>query len=271
MQLGKVERNLKLRLYKIIFHTDTRAGKLFDEILLGVILLSVALVMLESVSSIKLVYFDILYTLEWVITGLFTIEYLIRIWTTRNGFRYVFSFYGIIDLMSIVPTYLALFIVGSQYFAIIRALRLLRVFRILKLTHYTSAGASILGALNRSRRRIIVFLFAILIVVIVIGSAMYVIEGPEYGYTSIPRSVYWAIVTLTTVGYGDISPHTPMGQFVASCIMILGYSIIAVPTSIVSAEMIRTNRELDKMCPHCNTKGLDSDSKFCKNCGKPLV
>lgn len=261
---------LRLRLYKIIFHTDTPAGKLFDEILLVVILLSVALVMLDSVKSIRENWFSVLFLLEWIITVLFTIEYFLRIWASGNRLKYIFSFYGLIDLLAIIPTYLALFIAGTQYLAIVRALRLLRIFRILKLTHYSSAGAAILDALLRSRKRIAVFLFTILIVVIVIGSAMYVIEGPEYGFTSIPRSAYWAIVTLTTVGYGDISPHTPFGQFLASCIMILGYSIIAVPTSIVSAEMFRADNKPTKRCSYCEAVGLDADSKFCKICGKPL-
>lgn len=261
---------LRLRVYKIIFHTDTRAGKIFDEILLGVILLSVALVMLDSVSAIRQNYLPILFTLEWIITALFTIEYALRIWSSGNRLKYIFSFYGIIDLMAIVPTFLVLFVAGTQYLSIVRALRLLRIFRILKLTHYSTAGAAIIEALLRSRKRIVVFLFAIFIVVIIIGSAMYVIEGPQYGFTSIPRSAYWAIVTLTTVGYGDISPHTAVGQFLASCIMVLGYSIIAVPTSIISTEMVKKDFSTSKFCSHCKSRDLDADSKFCKNCGKPL-
>ncbi|MEZ5104928.1 MAG: ion transporter [Draconibacterium sp.] len=264
-------KELKDKLYEIIFEADTPAGKLFDVVLLVIILLSVALVLLESVPSIRINYFSILRILEWVITIIFTIEYLLRIIIIRKSFRYIFSFYGIIDFLSVVPTYLSVIIVGSHSLVVIRMLRLLRVFRILKLTRYTNAGRSLARAMWASREKISVFIFFVITLVVIIGTIMYMVEGETYGFTSIPRSIYWAIVTLTTVGYGDISPQTPLGQFLASIVMIMGYAIIAVPTGIVTAEMIKpATRTNTQVCPNCLHDRHDDDAHFCKKCGAAL-
>ncbi|MFO7865145.1 MAG: ion transporter, partial [Salinivirgaceae bacterium] len=270
MEKRKRRNRLRLALYKIIFQIDTRAGKIFDEALLFVILLSVALVMLYSVQSIHMAYGDILYAMEWGITIVFTIEYLLRLWVHRRPGRYAFSFFGVIDLLAALPTYFSLIFVGTQYLTIVRALRLLRIFRILKLTKYTQAGSLIMKALHASRQKIVVFLYAVIILVIMIGSLMYTVEGAENGFTSIPRSIYWSIVTLTTVGYGDISPQTELGQFFASIVMILGYAIIAVPTGIVSAEMVKGDREDYKVCNYCKFSSHAKDAAYCKICGHRL-
>lgn len=270
MARKKHDHALQKTIYKVIFHTDTRAGKLFDVILLITILISVLIVMLDSVREVREQYIVFLQSIEWSITIIFSVEYILRIWSHPHPKRYIFSFYGIIDLLAALPTYLALVLAGTHYLAVIRALRLFRIFRILKLEKFTDAGSAIYIALKQSRDRISVFLYSIFIIVIVIGSFMYLIEGPEYGFTSIPRSIYWAIVTLTTVGYGDISPGTNFGQFIASLIMILGYSIIAVPTGIVSAEMARMKLEKQKKCPGCGRHTHDEDADYCKNCGSEL-
>lgn len=262
--------SLKKSLYNIIFYTDTKAGKLFDVALLAAIVIGVLIVMLDSVKEIRDDYHVILHNAEWGITILFSLEYILRILVHPKPRKYIFSFYGIIDLLAAIPTYISLIIVGSHYLAIIRALRLLRIFRILKLSQYLDAGSAIALALKHSRRRIGVFIYAVLIIVIVIGSLMYLIEGPENGFTSIPRSIYWSIVTLTTVGYGDISPGTNFGQFVASLIMILGYAIIAVPTGIVSAELVKANQQITKKCPSCSEENHDKDAVYCKKCGEKL-
>ncbi len=270
MQNKKHDDALRKTAYKVIFHTDTKPGKLFDIILLITIFVSVLVVMLDSVKEIRRDYIDFLYAAEWVITIVFTIEYIVRIIVHPHPRRYIFSFYGIIDLLAALPTYLALVLAGTHYLAVIRALRLFRVFRILKLSKFTDAGSAIASALKNSRSRIGVFLYSIFIIVIVIGSLMYLIEGPEHGFTSIPRSIYWAVVTLTTVGYGDISPGTNLGQFIASLIMILGYSIIAVPTGIVSAEIAKMNKSHQKKCSGCGNSDHDDDADYCKNCGEKL-
>ncbi len=263
--------NLKEKLHKIIFEADTPAGKLFDVVLLFIILLSVVLVMLESVNAIANRYIELLRTLEWVITFIFTIEYILRILIIHRPVRYIFSFFGIIDLLSVIPTYLSLFFVGYQSLIVIRMLRLLRVFRILKLTRYTQAGRTLLRALWASREKISVFLFFILITVVIMGTIMYLIEGETNGFSSIPLSIYWAIVTLTTVGYGDISPATPFGQFIASLIMIMGYAVIAVPTGIITAEIIKpTPSKNTQVCQHCLYDKHDDDAVFCKKCGDKL-
>lgn len=262
---------LKKHLYEIIFEADTPAGKLFDVILLVVILLSVLLVMLESVSSIAAEYLNILRILEWVITIIFTIEYFLRILIVQKPLRYAFSFFGIIDFLSVIPTYLSLFFLGSQSLVVIRMLRLLRVFRILKLTRYTQAGRMLMRAMWASREKISVFVFFVLIIVVIMGTVMYLIEGETNGFKSIPLSIYWAIVTLTTVGYGDISPATPLGQFMASIIMILGYAIIAVPTGIITAEIIKpTPVKNTQVCQKCLFDKHDDDAVFCKKCGEKL-
>ncbi len=260
--------SFKEKLYEIIFEADTRKGRFFDIVLLLVILFSIGLVLLESIPSLRYEYHHILRILEWVVTGIFTAEYIIRIWIVRRPWRYIFSFYGIIDFMAVVPTYLSLLIVGSQSFAVIRVFRLLRVFRILKLTRYTTAGHTLRQAMWASREKISVFIFLVVTLVIIIGTVMYLVEGEASGFTSIPRSIYWAVVTLTTVGYGDISPATALGQFFASIVMLLGYAIIAVPTGIVTAEMMNpTPRKNTQTCPHCLHERHEDDAIFCKKCG----
>ena len=261
-------KSTKDRIYEIIFEAETPTGKFFDVVLLFIILISVILVLLESVPSIASNYLFILRPLEWVITAIFTLEYALRIFIVKKPFRYIFSFYGIIDLLSVIPTYLSLFIVGSHSLVVIRMLRLLRVFRILKLTRYTQAGRTLGRAMWASREKISVFIFLILILVVIIGTIMYLVEGEEHGYTSIPRSIYWAIVTLTTVGYGDISPETSLGQFLASVVMIMGYAIIAVPTGIVTSELIKPTSKLNTtVCNNCLCDSHDDDALYCKKCG----
>ncbi len=264
-------KKIRGKLYEIIFEADTRAGKAFDVVLLFVILFSVLLVMLESVPSIRAKYGHELRVLEWGITAIFTVEYILRILIVGKPFRYIFSFYGIIDFLAVIPTYLSLLIVGSHSLAIIRVLRLLRVFRILKLTRHTQAGRTLVRALWASREKISVFIFFVLTIVVIVGTIMYMVEGESHGFKSIPQSIYWAIVTLTTVGYGDISPETPLGQFLASIVMIMGYAIIAVPTGIVTAEIIKpTAGSNTQVCPNCLHDKHDDDAVFCKKCGRRL-
>ncbi len=262
---------LKNHLYEIIFEADTKKGKFFDVALLVVILISVALVMLESVPVIQQNNQQLLKISEWAITIIFTIEYTMRIIIVKKPFRYIFSFYGIIDFLSVIPTYLSLIIIGSQSLVVIRVLRLLRVFRILKLTRYTQAGKSLARAMWSSRAKISVFVFFVIIIVVIVGTIMYLVEGDGHGFTSIPRSIYWAIVTLTTVGYGDISPETALGQFLASIVMIMGYAIIAVPTGIVTAEIIKPSfRNNTQVCPECLHDSHEDDATFCKKCGSKI-
>ncbi|WP_319591393.1 ion transporter [uncultured Draconibacterium sp.] len=261
----------KEKIYEIIFEADTPGGKLFDVALLFVIIVSVALVLLESVPAIRDNHQQLLRILEWCITIIFSIEYILRIAIVKKPLRYIFSFYGIIDLLSVLPTYIGLVVVGSHSLVVIRILRLLRVFRILKLTRYTEAGRSLAKALWHSREKISVFIFFVTMLVIIIGTVMYLVEGPDQGFTSIPKGIYWAIVTLTTVGYGDISPGTPLGQFLASVVMIMGYAIIAVPTGIVTAEIINPTTEKNtQVCPQCLHPSHDDDAVFCKKCGSRL-
>jgi voltage-gated potassium channel len=265
----------KLRLYNIIYEADTPAGKLFDIVLLILILISVADVMLESVKEFREQYGLALRILDWTITILFTIEYATRIYVLTKPKKYIFSFFGIIDLLSILPTYLSFFIVGSQSLSVIRAIRLIRVFRILKLVRYMGEANSLLRAILSSRVKIFVFLGFVFILTIIVGSIMYVIEGPSAGFHSIPRAVYWAIVTITTVGYGDIAPQTPIGQFIAALMMIVGYGIIAVPTGLITADIAISNskreqQNLNQTCTNCNTKIKDEKAKFCSECGHKL-
>lgn len=260
-------------LYEIIFEADTRAGKLFDVALIGAILASVLVVMADSVASLSNRFGIWLYGAEWVFTVFFSVEYLLRLFCVRRPIRYAFSLLGIIDLLAIIPTYLSLFFPGTQYLIVIRVLRVLRIFRVLKLAHYLGEMNVLTRALVAGRRKITVFLVAVLTLVVVFGSLMYLVEGAENGFTSIPRSIYWAIVTLTTVGYGDISPGTSLGQTLASLIMILGYGIIAVPTGIVTTELGRTSRPRrisTQVCPSCLSEGHDADAVFCKYCGERM-
>ncbi len=264
----------KNRLHEIIYEADTKEGKLFDVVLLIAILASIVLVMLESVESINNEYGELLNISEWAITILFSFEYIFRIISIKKPFKYIFSFYGLIDLLSTLPKYLSLTFVGGHHFAALRALRLLRIFRILKLARYIGASNKLLIALKASKAKIAVFLFFVIILCIILGTVMYMVEGEENGFTSIPTSVYWAIVTMTTVGYGDIAPHTPLGQFIASIIMILGYGIIAIPTGIVSSEITKTNENEvhtnTQSCSHCTAENHKDGAEFCYNCGSKL-
>lgn len=267
---------LKDRLHEIIFEADTREGKLFDILLLLFILGSIVVVMLESVKSISENYETVFFVLEWIFTVFFTIEYFVRLYITRKPIKYATSFFGVIDLLSILPAYLSIIFPATHYLVVIRSLRLLRVFRIFKLFHFMKGGVEIMRGLKASRQKITVFLFFILVVVTIMGSVLYIVEGnANSGFTSIPRSIYWAIVTLTTVGYGDIYPSTELGQFLAACIMILGYAVIAVPTGIVTAEFTRAKTEESEevstqVCRHCAKEGHEPDAEFCKYCGEQL-
>jgi voltage-gated potassium channel len=263
----------RLRVYEIIFEADTWQGKIFDIILLVCILASVVIIILESVLTIRTRFGVELRVVEWIFTGIFTAEYVARVWAVSNKRKYIFSFLGIIDMFSILPTYIAFFFPGAQSLMVIRSLRLLRIFRIFKLSRYIGEGQQLVAALKASQHKITVFLLTVLTSVIIFGTLMYIIEGPEHGFTSIPQSIYWAIVTMTTVGYGDIAPQTALGQTLASIIMILGYGIIAVPTGIVSAEMVQIkSREKisTQVCPHCLGEGHDKDARHCKYCGSIL-
>jgi voltage-gated potassium channel len=263
------------RLFTVIFEHDTPAGKTFDVVVLILIFASLVLVMVQSIPSINALYNKEFIVAEWVITGLFTIEYLLRLAAVKHPGKYAKSFYGIIDILSIIPTYLSVILPHSQYLLVIRSLRLMRVFRIFKLTQFVKEGRTIVLALKASLRRIMVFLIFVMLLSIVLGSVVYVVESPyNPTFNTIPQSIYWCIVTITTVGYGDISPITPLGKFVASLIMLLGYAVIAVPTGIVTVELTRTSREAEKVsgqtCPACSASGHDPDAKFCKFCGSPL-
>ena len=280
------QNNWKEKLHEIIYEADTPAGKLFDIILLLLIITSIILVMLESVEEFAAKYIDFLNAAEWVITILFTIEYVARITVVSQPKKYIFSFYGVVDLLSTIPKYLSFFILGSHSLIAFRALRLMRVFRILKLARYVGESNNLIKALRASRAKIAVFVFFVLIVCVILGAVMYIVEsGQDSGFTSIPRSVYWAIVTLTTVGYGDIAPATALGQLISSIIMIIGYGVIAIPTGIVSVEysknykentqtikkptvkQIRTNTQT---CSNCLETDHDNDANFCKTCGNNL-
>lgn len=263
----------KERLHEIIFEADTRAGKTFDIVLLAIIILSVIVVMLESVEAVHSRYGPILIGLEWFITVLFTIEYFLRIYLVKRSWTYIRSFFGVIDLLSFLPTYIEFLLPGTHYLLVVRIMRLLRIFRVLKMIHYVGEAALLRKSLMASRRKIYIFLFFIMNVTVIIGSVMYVVEGPEAGFSSIPRGVYWAIVTLTTVGFGDITPITPIGQFLASIVMIMGYGIIAVPTGIVTAEISSQKQSSPvstRSCQNCSSEGHDSDAVHCKYCGETL-
>jgi voltage-gated potassium channel len=259
-------------LYTIIFGHTTRAGRTFDLILIGAILISVAAVMLDSVTAIRDRWGPILYAAEWAFTILFTIEYLLRLACHPKPWRYAISFFGIVELLSILPTYLSIILPSSRYLLIIRILRVLRVYRILKLVQYMGEADRLIVALRESRRKISIFFLAVVSLAVILGSGMYMVEGPSNGFTSIPRSVYWAIVTLTTVGYGDVTPHTPWGQALASLVMILGYAIIAVPTSIVTVELTKAHGMSSQRpsCGSCNRAGHAPDARYCKHCGESL-
>ena len=256
----------------IIFGTDTRGGKLFDVVLIVTIILSILMVLMDSVAEYNQKYGEIFHVAELIITLLFTIEYLLRIYCIRRASSYIFSFYGIIDFLALIPTYISLIFPGAEVLSVIRVLRVLRVFRVLKLVQFMGEADLLVQALVASRRKIFVFLFSVLNIVLILGSVMYFIEGEAAGFTSIPRSMYWAIVTLTTVGYGDISPMTNLGQSIAALIMIIGYSIIAIPTGIVTSEINFISKETDKIkCIVCEDKNQQNGTKFCSNCGSKLT
>lgn len=266
--------NWRDKIHEVIFEADTPLGKLFDIGLLVSIALSVLVVMLESVESVNSAYHDELVFLEWYFTIAFTIEYFLRIISVKKSSKYMFSFYGIVDVMAILPTYLSLLFPGIQFLMTVRTLRMIRIFRILKFGQFISEASMLSSALEASMRKISIFLYTVSILVIILGSLMYVVEGETSGFSSIPQSIYWAIVTLTTVGYGDIAPVTPLGKAIASVIMITGYAIIAVPTGIVTVEMNRSSKAKlnvsTQACQHCSLEGHDMDSIYCKYCGEKL-
>ncbi len=268
---AKQRKPWKQRVWRIVFESDTRAGRLFDVVLLWAILGSLAVVVLDSVPDLRL-RFGVWFTAaEWVLTGLFSIEYVLRVWVSPKRKSYVFSVLGLVDLASVLPTYLSAFVPSGHYLLAIRTLRLLRVFRVLKLTRFLAQARMLQTALMRSRDKLVVFLMTVLALVVVIGSLMYLIEGESNGFASIPQSIYWAIVTLTTVGYGDIGPQTGAGRFLASIVMLIGYAIIAVPTGIVTAEIGRASKAVpEEGCRACPVSAEDPDARFCKRCGSPL-
>ena len=262
----------RTRMYEVIFEADTPAGKLFDVVLIWLIVASVLTVMLESVQSVRTEYGTALRAAEWVFTLLFTVEYVLRLISVPRAMRYAASFFGVVDLLAILPTYVSLIVPGGQALVSVRALRLLRIFRVLKLAHHVKEAGLLMRALRATRYKITVFVAAVVTLVVILGSLIYLVEGAAHGFTSIPRSVYWAIVTVTTVGYGDIAPQTSVGQLIASCAMIIGYAIIAVPTGIVTVELDRAIRQdvTAQTCPHCMREGHDRDARHCKHCGGAL-
>ncbi|WP_158979358.1 ion transporter [Cellulophaga sp. L1A9] len=282
MRRHKPDKGWQHKVHEIIYEADTPLGKGFDIILIILIIISVIIVMLESIKELDAKYHSILLAFEWVITIFFTIEYIARVVSIKKPFKYIFSFYGIIDLLSTIPLYISYILAGSQVLLAIRALRLLRVFRILKLVRFLGEASQLKSALKASRAKIIVFLFAVLIVSVLLGTLMYLVEGEDAGFTSIPISIYWTIVTLTTVGYGDIAPITPQGQFIATLIMLVGYGIIAVPTGIVTVEFGKQKQGNSsakegkyvhvntQSCPSCSAEGHRDDATHCYNCGSKL-
>ena len=266
--------NWKSKIHEVIYGTHTPAGKLFDIVLLFAIVFSIVIVMLESVRSLDDQYHDFFNISEWVITILFSIEYILRIICVSKPKKYIFSFYGIVDLLSTLPKYISFFIIDSQFLSVFRALRLLRVFRILKLIRFVGESNNLIRALKSSRSKIFIFIFFVFIISIILGTIMYLIEGPENGFKSIPQSIYWCIVTLTTVGFGDITPQTAVGQVLATIIMIIGYGIIVVPTGIVSAEFASTKDKslnlTNSSCENCGTDIILSDATYCRKCGNKL-
>lgn len=263
---------LRQELYRVIFGTDTPAGQRFDIVLIYAILISVLAVILDTVDTFSSRYATIFFAVEWFFTGLFTIEYALRIFCSPNRPKYLFSFYGIIDLISIIPSYLALFVTGAHYLLIIRLVRVLRIFRVLKLVRYLSEADVLARSLYQARRKISVFFMAVLVLSTLFGCLMYVVEGPDNGFSSIPISIYWTIVTITTVGYGDITPHTVIGQIISTLAMLTGYSIIAIPTGIITAELANEIQREKSLypCPNCVRAGHDRDAVYCKWCGASL-
>ncbi|MBU4539183.1 MAG: ion transporter [Weeksellaceae bacterium] len=261
----------KRQIYRIIFQSDTKLGKLFDLVLLLLILLSTFIIMMESVQIFDAKLHRIFVILEIIITAFFTVEYVLRILTIKNKRDYILSFFGIIDFLAILPFYLSLFIPITKYFLILRMLRMLRVFRIFNLLDFMNDGYFIVRALKHSSRKIYIFLLFLVIFCVIVGSLMFMVEGHREGFESIPQSIYWAVVTVTTVGYGDVSPGTPLGKFLSVLLMLAGYSIIAVPTGIVTAEMRNKRQNLEKVCSRCGNDDIDDDARYCKICGEKVV
>ncbi|HET6555122.1 MAG TPA: ion transporter [Dyella sp.] len=262
----------RARWFHIIFGHDDAPGRLFDLVLIIAILSSILVAILDTVEDVHVRFDGIFYALEWIFTVAFTFEYVMRLLVVARPRRYALSFFGVIDLLAVLPTYLSLFIAGSQYLLVIRAVRILRIFRVLKMTRYVGEADLLWGTLVRSRRKIFVFISTILTLVLIFGAMMYLVEGPENGFTSIPRAMYWAVVTMTTVGFGDITPHTTLGQMLTSLIMLVGYSIIAVPTGIFAAELAAGIRDARQQatCGQCQMKGHQPDARYCRGCGAPL-
>jgi voltage-gated potassium channel len=266
--------NWQFRLHEIIYESNTPAGKAFDVGLLIAIFTSIAVVMLDSVQSYHDKYGETFFVLEWIFTVVFTIEYVLRLICIKRPLSYMFSLLGIIDLIALVPSFLSIFFAGAQSLLVFRALRLLRIFRIFKLGHFLTEIQFLSTALKGSVRKISIFLLTVLMLTVILGSIMYLVEQRENGFSNIPESIYWAIVTITTVGYGDISPVTPLGKFVASVVMLIGYAIIAVPTGILThdlAMLARKKNELPESCPNCSREGHDLDAQYCKFCGGSLM
>ena len=265
-------KSLRARVHEVIFEADTPAGHRFDVILLWLIFISVLTVSLESVASIRQEWGGHLRVLEWGLTIIFTVEYALRLWCVKRAAGYALSFFGLVDLIALLPTYISLMVAGTQALVVVRILRLLRVFRLFRLVEFIGEAQTLITALRASARKISIFLGSVLLLVTCLGSAMYVVEGSPSGFDNIPRSIYWAIVTLTTVGYGDIAPVTPMGQFLAAIVMLAGYAIIAVPTGIVTSELIRSSKGpvTTQVCPSCSREGHAADAVFCKYCGKSM-
>jgi len=264
---------LRRKLYDIIFGTESAAGKRFDVVLIYVILTSVVVLMLDSVTALNRTWGSVFAFMEWVLTVVFTVEYSVRVFCAPRRWRYICSFYGIVDFVSVLPSYLGLIYPGANYLLIVRLLRVLRIFRVLKLVRYLTEANILLRAVALSRRKILVFFLSVLVLSIVFGSLMFVVEGPKNGFSSIPISIYWTIVTITTVGYGDITPHTPLGQIIASLAMLTGYSILAVPTGIFTAELAQEMQRVRgaTTCGGCAAAGHESDARFCRHCGARLL
>ncbi len=264
---------LRRRLHTVIFEADTRAGRWFDTILMLLIVASIGVVVLDSVAAVRARLAGVFSVLEWGFTAVFTVEYLLRLYSVGKPLRYATSFFGVVDLLAILPSYASLVVPGAQGLLVIRVLRLLRIFRVFKLANYLDESRTLWSAMRASRRKILVFLFTVSTIVLVVGALMHVVEGPRHGFTSIPMGIYWAVVTLTTVGFGDVTPQTPLGQFLASIVMLLGYGIIAVPTGIVTAEMTRSIGRppiSTQACPSCAAEGHEHDARFCRRCGATL-
>lgn len=261
---------MKEKIHEVIFEADTPSGKYFDIALLFSIIVSVIAVSLESIEAIDKVYHSQLVMIEWFFTIIFTIEYILRLYSTEHSVKYSTSFFGVVDLLAILPTYLSIFVPGAQSLLVIRGLRLLRIFRVLKLSRYLGEANILSEAIIQSRTRIVVFLSTITVLSFITGAGMYLVEGPKHGFTSIPQSVYWAITTLTSTGYGDTVPITPLGKLLAIFIMIMGYSMIIVPTGIISTEMMKLGDISTQACKNCSKEGHDFNAKFCKHCGFEL-